>query len=283
MKTYFDVVNQAKDLLREAGITEYDVDAKWLLLELFQMSRLQYLLKQKEMMPENEQQRYMEAIGRRANREPLQYIVGYAYFMGYQFITGPGVLVPRHDTECLVEEVEKILETMDRKNNLHILDMCTGSGCIALSLALRNEKIDGVGVDISGEALVIANANKDALQCHRIDFVQSDLFRNVQGKFDLIVSNPPYIRTKVIEGLMSEVRDYEPLGALDGHEDGLYFYDQITKNAGSYLADGGYLCYEIGHDQGPDVFRLMEQNGFDNCRIIKDLAGLDRVVIGKKK
>ena len=196
--------------------------------------------------------------------------------MGYEFWVNENVLIPRMDTECLVIEAEKLLNG----NSANILDMCTGSGCIITSLMLRNPKMSGMGTDISEDALAVAKKNATRLSCENVSFIQGDLFENITGKFDMIVSNPPYIRTNVITGLMEEVRSYEPYNALDGHEDGLYFYREITKNASKYLKEDGFLCYEIGHDQGVDVIRIMEENHFKDCRVIKDLAGLDRVVTG---
>lgn len=283
MMTYLEAVTKASNQLKDAGIEEYAIDAMWLLTEVLSMSRTQYLMKQRDVMPQDMKEKYFDAVQRRATREPLQYIVGHAYFMGYCFKTTSAVLIPRQDTECLVEEAEKILSAFYGDRECDILDMCTGSGCIVLSLAARNERIKGVAADISDEALAIALENKQLLQCKNVEFVQSDLFDNVRGKFDIIVSNPPYIRTKDIEGLMDEVREFEPFGALDGYEDGLHFYEEITRNAPCYLNDGGFLCYEIGCDQGSDVCCIMERYGFEECRVIKDLAGLDRVVIGRKK
>lgn len=277
MKTYEQALKEGRKLLLEAGITEYQVDGFLLMSEVLGITRTDYFMKQKDTLSDADYERYMEAVQRRKVHEPLQYITGHAYFMGYDFMVNEDVLIPRMDTECLVVEAEKII----MNHPFDILDMCTGSGCILISLALRNPLVKGLGVDISKKALKVAQQNAERLQCSNVTFLQSNLFENISGKFDMIVSNPPYIRTSVIEELMEEVKGYEPYNALDGHEDGLYFYEKITGRALEYLNDGGFLCYEIGYDQGSDVVCIMEKNGLKNCRVIKDLAGNDRVVIGQ--
>lgn len=277
MRTYEQALKEGRKQLLEAGIAEYDVDGFLLMSEILGITKTDYFLKQKDILSDAGYERYMAAIQRRKTHEPLQYITGHAYFMGYDFAVNKNVLIPRMDTECLAVEAEKII----KNRSCEILDMCTGSGCILISLALRNPAIKGLGIDISSEALRMAAENAERLQCGNVRFEQSDLFENVSGKFDMIVSNPPYIRTSVIDGLMEEVKNYEPYNALCGHEDGLYFYEKITGRAWDFLNDGGFLCYEIGSDQGRDVVRIMEKNGLKNCRVIKDLAGNDRVVTGQ--
>lgn len=281
MHTYENALIEARQCLEAAGIQEYANDGFLLMSEILGITRTDYFMKQKDSMPEADYNKYMEAVRRRSLHVPLQYITGRAYFMGYEFDVTPSVLIPRMDTECLVVEVERILKQFDSTRDCAVLDMCTGSGCIISSLGLRQKWLKGVGVDISHGALEVARNNAIKLQCDNVTFVQSDLFDNVEGQYDIIVSNPPYIRTDVIKGLMEEVKTYEPYNALDGFEDGLHFYREITAMSREYLRQGGWLCYEIGHDQGTDVVRIMEENGFNNCQVIKDLAGLDRVVIGK--
>ena len=207
-----------------------------------------------------------------------------------EFIVNEHVLVPRQDTEVLVESVLEVLEP-----GMKVLDMCTGSGCILISLmklygtsqaettgeVTEDEKmLCGVGVDISEEALKVAKANGEKIGV-KAEFIQSDLFENVRGEYDVIVSNPPYIRTAVIEELKEEVKCHDPFIALDGKEDGLYFYRKIVEKSLEYLSAGGQLFFEIGHDQGEEVKKLMEQAGFTGVTVKKDLAGLDRVVLGK--
>lgn len=281
MKTYEQVLTEGRKILQDAGIEEFTVDGFLLLSEFVGMSRTQYYMKQKDMMSQKDYQNYMSAIARRSLHEPLQYITGKACFMGYDFFVDRNVLIPRMDTETLVVEVEKIIGNhFGKKEHIKILDMCTGSGCILTALALRNAKVQGIGVDISKDALLVAERNTEELQCDSVAFLQSNLFENVKETYDIIVSNPPYIETGVIEGLMEEVKSFEPYIALNGREDGLYFYREITKSAGQYLDAGGALCYEIGCEQAESVLTIMKENGFKNCRVVKDLAGLDRVCIG---
>lgn len=223
---------------------------------------------------------YDKAIERRCTREPLQYIIGSASFMGLDFKVSPAVLVPRSDTEILVEEILKDLHSGSR-----ILDMCTGSGCILISLMNYSNECIGVGVDLSTDALEIAEYNASQLVPNKdVSFINSDLFEALgEGdKFDIIVSNPPYIASAVIEELMPEVRDYEPRMALDGTEDGLYFYKKIVENSEKYLKSGGLLAFEIGYDQGEAVKQLMLDYGYNEVEIVKDYSDMDRVVKGIK-
>jgi len=196
--------------------------------------------------------------------------------MGLTFGVNEHVLIPRQDTEILVEEVMR-----DLHDGVNILDMCTGSGCILLSLLHYSNDTTGVGVDLSEEALKVAQANAERLgKESRVRFVQSNLFEALDEQFDIIVSNPPYIRTDVIEMLMPEVRDHDPRMALDGMADGLFFYRKIIDEAGNYLKRGGQLFFEIGHDQAQDVIALMREHGYKEIEVKKDYAGLDRVVYG---
>ena len=184
------------------------------------------------------------------------------------------MLVPRADTETLVEEVLK-----DLHDGMRVLDMCTGSGCILLSLLKFSNDCEGVGVDISEKALEVAKSNAEALNINAT-FIQSDLFENVEGKFDILVSNPPYIRTCEIEELMPEVRDHDPFIALNGHETGVFFYEKIVAKAPKFLNRGGLLAFEIGCDQGKEVSDIMSRGGFKNVEVINDLCGNPRVVKG---
>lgn len=197
--------------------------------------------------------------------------------MGYPFYVNENVLTPRFDTEILTEQVGKLL-----KPGMRILDLCTGSGCILLSLLAeyREWKLEGVGADISRAALDVAEKNKKRLNV-RARMIESNLFSDVEGSFDLIVSNPPYIATGELKNLMPEVRDHEPWLALDGKDDGLYYYREITKQAAEYLREGGWLCFEIGYDQGKALEQIMKEAGYRDIRIGKDLSGLDRTAIGR--
>lgn len=222
-----------------------------------------------------------EAVSRRISREPLQYILGQTNFMGLDFYVDENVLVPRSDTEILVEELLR-----DMHSGSRILDMCTGSGCILISLLNYSYDCEGFGVDISEGALSVALKNAGALiPDKKYTFLQGDLFEafgEAEYKFDIIVSNPPYIASGEIELLMPEVRDFEPRLALDGTQDGLEFYRRITKHSVNYLVGGGRLAYEIGCDQGEAVKQIMLDNGFTEVEVIKDYAGLDRIVVGIK-
>lgn len=276
--------------LQLAGIDDADLDAWYLLEFVTGISRTMYYVKMQDKILSEQEKQYREFIETRASHIPLQHITGVQEFMGLEFIVNEHVLVPRQDTEVLVESVLEVLEP-----GMKVLDMCTGSGCILISLmklygtsqaettgeVTEDEKmLCGVGVDISEEALKVAKANGEKIGV-KADFIQSDLFEKVSGKYDVIVSNPPYIRTVVIEELKEEVKCHDPFIALDGKEDGLYFYRKIVEKSLEYLSDGGRLLFEIGHDQGEEVKKLMEQAGFTGVTVKKDLAGLDRVVLGK--
>lgn len=265
-----------KKKLAEARIADASVDA-WELLEyVCDIDKNYFYMHPEAEVSDETFQKYKELLEKRAVHIPLQQLTGYTYFMGLKLSVNEHVLIPRFDTEVLVEQVLKLLG-----GNEHILDMCTGSGCILLSLLHERPSVTGVGADISGEALKVARENADRLNLSA-EFVQSDLFSHISEKYDIIVSNPPYIATEVIQVLEEEVRCHEPLLALDGMEDGLYFYRRIISEALRYLKDGGYLCFEIGFDQGEAVSRMMQDAGYKEVKVIRDLSGLDRVVIGGK-
>ncbi len=274
------------EFLKKCQIVDASVDAWYLLEYAFGINRVDYLIHPDVAADETQSQCYRRMIEERAGKKPLQYITGTQNFMGLEFTVNENVLIPRLDTEVLVETV---LSAMPK--DASILDMCTGSGCILISLmALGNAK-RGVGVDLSQAALHVAQTNADRLldthlrETHRVDqtfeLIQSDLFENVHEKFDVIVSNPPYIPTDEIPGLMEEV-GHEPYMALDGHGDGLYFYRKIIEQAGDYLMPEGMLFFEIGWNQADDVCRMLEKNGFGQVHVKKDLAGLDRIVYAVK-
>lgn len=260
--------------LKQAEIAEAELDAWYLLEYVTGISRTMYYLKQSEPAEEEAVKRYFDCIGRRAQRIPLQHITGEQEFMGLTFFVNGHVLIPRQDTEVLVEEALCHLRGTEE-----VLDMCTGSGCILLSLAHYRKGIKAVGADISEQALQVAERNAKRLK-EQVTLQRSDLFDQIHGDYDLIVSNPPYIRTEVIEELEEEVRLHDPMIALDGKEDGLHFYRKITEQSRAHLKCGGWLLFEIGHDQGEDVAKMMEEAGFTEVSVKKDLAGLDRVVSG---
>lgn len=278
MKTYRDTLDLGKKELREGGVENSELDA-WLLLEFVcGISRAWYFAHDRDEIEEDRRKTYEALIKKRKEHIPLQQLTQEAYFFGHKFYVDGSVLVPRQDTEILVEEV---LKECEGRQGIEILDMCTGSGCILISLLKNLDQAVGTGADLSYQALEVARRNGADLEVSA-KWIQSDLFSCIQGTYDVIVSNPPYIPSKVIEGLMEEVRLYEPRMALDGHEDGLYFYREITRLSGDHLSPGGLLAFEIGYDQGQAVPRLMEERGFEDIRVVKDLAGLDRAVIGRK-
>lgn len=299
---------EAKKLLEESGIEEASLDA-WLLLEhVTGISRASYYADPDREMSPDEWRIYSELVGRRAERVPLQHITGTQEFMGLVFEVNEHVLIPRQDTEILVEQALAFIGSgkvpAAENSRTRILDMCTGSGCILLSVmhwaesyrqkALRRagdtarggEKqdiiIEGTGADISPKALAVAEKNARRLGISA-GFVESDLFGAVRGKYGMIVSNPPYIRTDEIKDLQEEVRLHDPVIALDGREDGLYYYRRIVRESRSYLEEGGALLFEIGCDQAEAVSGLMSGAGFSEITVKKDLAGLDRVVSGVLK
>lgn len=271
---YRKLYETGKDRLEKAGIQEAALDARLLLEEVCRTDRNTLLVHGDRAVTEEEETQFRIFIERRSTHEPLQQITGWQEFMGLRFSVTEDVLVPRQDTETLVEEVMRYL-----RDGMEILDVCTGSGCILLSLLRYSNGCRGVGCDISEKALAVAGQNAKQLGISA-QFIQSDLFESIEGRFEYIVSNPPYIRKDMIPTLMEEVRDHEPLIALDGGEDGLDFYRKITREATEHLYSGGMLFFEIGYDQGEAVKLLMEEEGYEEVTVSQDLAGLDRVVYG---
>ncbi len=273
--TLREALDFGRDLLKRSEIEEYDVDA-WLLLEgACGCTRNDLYLWGEKPLTEEQEMLLKEYLEKRRNRIPVQHILGVQEFMGLSFKVTPDVLCPRQDTEVLVEEALKRIHPGSR-----ILDMCTGSGCIILSLLHYAEDCTGVAADLSEKALKVAKENAKNLE-KECTFIHSDLFEHITGRFDVIVSNPPYIATKEIETLMPEVRDREPRMALDGHEDGLFFYRKIVEASVNYINPDGWLLFEIGYDQGIQVSTMMKSAGYEEVKVVKDLAGLDRVVLGK--
>ena len=278
---YRDLYSQGIETLSSENIPDAKVDAR-ILLEYACKTDRNALFLQGDMEVANEDEKtYFELLSKRIMHIPLQYLTGEQDFMGLTFKVNESVLIPRQDTECLVEIVLKHLH-----DGMRILDMCTGSGCILISLLHYSNDCVGVGVDLSEKALAVARENAKRLSNNgisdkmNVNFIHSDLFENIDGKFDIIVSNPPYIKTEVIKGLMPEVKDYEPMMALDGMEDGLYFYRKIIKSAKEHLSRGGQLFFFFFYDQGQEVSDLMRKEGYTCVEVEKDLAGLDRVVYG---
>ena len=352
-KIWADVLNYGKKILKNAGIVEADLDAWYLFGQIFGISRAQYFLCARENIAGSTAQKmaaqeqtgnslesknaldcvelwlkeklsaYENTLEKRASRIPLQQILGQQEFMGLTFFVNEHVLIPRQDTETLVELV--LNEQKDK--NVSILDMCTGSGCIAVSLKKLGGYVCVEGADISEEALKVAKRNSEEIlensdvnndvvssrteqiqNCTNltnnqnkqdnseermvsevrtvpqtgVTFRRSDMFSAFPEteRFNVIVSNPPYIPSAVIEELEPEVRDHEPRGALDGTADGLYFYRILAEECAKHLTPGGHVYFEIGYDQGMAVKELLDNHGFKDTRVIQDLAGKDRVVCG---
>lgn len=287
--TYRECYAYGLDELCKAGIADARIDARLLLEFVCHTSQHDLLLHGNREVKEGNEAAYKICIAKRSERIPLQHITGKQAFMGFDFTVNEHVLIPRQDTEILVEEALKVL-----KPGMRVLDMCTGSGCILLSLLALSAGCEGVGADISAEALKVASKNHVWVseQCGKelaATFVQSDLFAawkdNGQSAgeghvFDVIVSNPPYIASAVIETLEPEVRLHEPIGALDGTADGLFFYRNIVTDCKAFLKKGGALLFEIGYDQGEAVSEIMKEAGFAGVTVKQDYAGLDRVVYG---
>lgn len=272
---YLDCYKDGCRKLEKAGVIEAQLDARLLLEYICGTNRNDLLVHGDREVEADKLTAYEAAIVKRTERIPLQHITGEQDFMGLTFQVNENVLIPRQDTEVLVEEILKNMQDYCR-----ILDMCTGSGCILISLLHYNNWCEGVGADISPKALETAEENGKNLLSEEKQptWLESNLFEKVEGKFDIIVSNPPYIRSDVIDTLMPEVKDYEPMNALDGRSDGLYFYREIVALAPEYLKKEGKIYFEIGHDQGLEVSGLLEQAGFRDIHVVKDYAGLDRVV-----
>ena len=273
-----DIIKKAQNTLEAADIADSQVDS-WLLAEfVFGITRVKYYANMQMTVDGRSAEKYNELVNQRAGHIPLQHIIVTQEFMGLTFKVNENVLIPRQDTELLVENVVDYLGNDERT----VLDMCTGSGCIAVSIDRLSKNSKVTAVDISEKALEVAQEN-NRLNNAKVTFIQSDLFTNVTGKYDIIVSNPPYIRTDEIPKLMEEVKSHEPVMALDGMEDGLYFYKKICGEASDYLNDNGKIFFEIGYDQGDDVSEILRQNRFCNIEVLKDLSGNDRVVIARKE
>lgn len=273
--TYREAVEFGTKCLTDAGVPDAALDAWYLLQMVCKIERSYYYVHGEEDITQDAQKEYEIAVQKRAEHIPLQYIIGEQEFMGLRFKVNSNVLIPRQDTETLVEQVLKVV-----KPGMKVLDLCTGSGCVLISVLKNAPELTGMGSDISKTALLVAKENA---KLHEVDaeWVRSDLFDNITETFDVIMANPPYIPTGEILSLMPEVLDFEPENALDGGADGLDFYRKITEQVKDYLNPGGYVYMEIGYDQGEAVSELMRNAGFSEVEVIKDLARNDRVVKGK--
>lgn len=292
--TYREALAWGQEQLRMAEVPDFALDAGYLLEFTSGRKHIDLVLDGREQMTEALFAKYRDCVRRRAQRIPLQQITGSQAFMGLDFMVNEHVLCPRQDTEALVEEGLAILASLqsgsakNRQANadreIRLLDLCTGSGCILISLLAlargQETPIHGLAADLSPEALAVAreNAKRNGVSAA---FVLSDLFAEIEGSFDLITANPPYIPSGQLEDLMPEVRDHEPRMALDGDEDGLAFYRRIAGQAPDYLREGGWLLMEIAFDQGQAVRQMLSDGPFEEIEIIQDLSGRDRVLKGR--
>ena len=279
--TYRELYDYGVSALKEADIAEAELDARLLLEYICRTDRNTLLVHGDSVRSPIEEEFYKITITKRRQHIPLQHITGEQEFMGLVFKVNEHTLIPRQDTEILVEEAMRYLG-----DGMRILDVCTGSGCILLSLLKYSNECEGIGIDISESALLVAKENAKRLGLEAA-FLCGDLFEPLEGfvsnktrdkLFDIIISNPPYIPSNMISQLMPEVRDFEPRVALDGMEDGLYFYRKIAGNAPLYLRRSGMLFLETGCDQAEAVSIILREKGFGKIEVIKDYAGLDRVI-----
>ena len=280
------LLKKAAARLEEAGVPDAGWDAAALLEAAGGPDRTYYPLVKCDPLPEETVGRFEAMLSRRLSREPLQQIIGEAWFYGRLFRVSPAVLCPRSDTEILAETVLRCLA--DRKESLRLLDLCTGSGCLGITLAAELPAAQVWMTDLSGEALSLARENAAGNAVRNVCFRQGDLFGALSAQekaagFDGIICNPPYIPAEEIDALMPEVRDHEPRMALDGGPDGLAFYRRLAKEAPSYLRPGGLLALEIGCEQAEAVTKLLEDAGWQRIRVIRDLAGLDRAVTAERE
>ena len=275
MATYDELKNTGFSILDKAQIADAAVDSGLLLEFAAGMDRNGLLLHGRDEVPSDKAGEYLKLIDLRASHVPLQHITGHQEFMGLDFLVNGNVLVPRQDTECLVEEAMLFVE-----DGMKVLDVCTGSGCIIISLARYKNGLEAAGCDISPEALQVAKENAAGNRVD-VELILSDLYEEINDKYDVIVSNPPYIRSDMIDDLMEEVRDHDPRIALDGGGDGLDFYRRLLDGVNDHLIPGGMILFEIGYDQGEAVSILMKEHGLKDVTVVKDLGGNDRVVRGR--
>ncbi|WP_027128673.1 peptide chain release factor N(5)-glutamine methyltransferase [Fusobacterium perfoetens] len=277
-----EILSKSIQYLKKFGVENARIDTEYIFAYVLNVKRNSLMLNFNREITKEEKEKIREFLIRRGKRrEPLQYILKEWEFYGLPFIVDERVLIPRPDTEILVEECKFLLEEIE---NPKILDIGTGSGAIAISLAKLYPNAKVIGVDISSEALEIANKNKELNNTINVEFILSDVFEKISEKdFDLIVSNPPYISIDEYKELMPEVKNYEPRLALTDNGDGYYFYKKISKEAFEYLKKGGYLAFEIGYNQGEEVSEIMKKDGYDVKGVIRDYGDNQRVVVGRKE
>lgn len=285
--TWQALMKEELERLRQADIPEADSDIRLFAMDVAGCTYSTLILRMAEDATEEQAQKLHTYVTERMTHKPCQYILGTQEFMGMEFATAPEVLIPRPETELLVEQAcERLKKLIEKKRKqtgdreLRVLDMCCGSGCIGISVAKLVPAVAVDLADISDAAITLTKKNRERLQAD-CTVIQTDLFAQIEEKYDMIISNPPYIRTDEIPKLMAEVRDFEPHLALDGKEDGLYFYDKIIREAREYLYEDGYILFEIGQDQLEAVRGLLVENGYVDVEGMKDYAGLDRIVMAR--
>lgn len=294
MKTRI-LVKEGEYRLAKAFCMDPKIDAQELYCFLTGADKVSLFMKAEEEVDPETEKKYMELIEKRASRIPLQHITGVQEFMGYSFNVNPDVLIPRQDTETLVSEAAKTIQNTPREKlsffeklrggkEWDVLDLCCGSGAVGISIAKICGNTRVTASDVSEKAVETARENARKLRA-KVKFVTGDMFEPLAGaRFDMIVSNPPYIKTNMISILQEEVKDHEPLSALDGGRDGLDFYRTIVDKAADHLKPEGFLLMEIGHDQGEDLRKMIKDSEkYSPAEIIKDLPGRDRVVKCKVK
>lgn len=276
-KTILELINYGTIELKESDTPR--LDAELILSKVLEKDKLYLLMNKQETVSEIYVKEYYSLINLRKKKMPVKYILGKCEFYGIDLYIEQGVLIPRGDTEILVEEVLKLIDT---KKEIHLCDLCSGSGAIGIAIAKNSNNVfvDEIDYYDKPEKITKINIQKNNLS-DKVKFIKSDLLNEVIDKttYDIIVSNPPYIKKQDIDELMSDVKDYEPITALDGGNDGLYFYKKIISQSKKVLKSNGILAFEIGYDQANDIRKILEINGYKNIKVVKDLAGLDRVVI----
>lgn len=283
-----DLIMKATERLKKVEIDTPKLDAEVLLSNLLEVDRIFFHMYPEKEVTKEIERKFWAWVEKRQKLMPVQYIVNKQEFMGLNFKVEEGVLIPRGDTEILVEKTIEIYKKEFSPDNVKIMDIGTGSGAIVVSLGKYIDNSNLTAIDISTKALNIAKENAKTHKVeNKIRFLEGSLFDPIHEKdeyktYDFIISNPPYIPKKLVNTLNSGVKDYEPHLALDGGEDGLDFYKAITVGAKEYLKNGGHLLFEIGHDQGEDLTQILNNNGFKHVEVVKDLASLDRVVLGIK-
>ena len=285
--TWQALMKEELERLRQADIPEADNDIRLFAMDVAGCTYSTLILRMAEDATEEQAQKLHAYVTERMTHKPCQYILGTQEFMGMEFATAPEVLIPRPETELLVEQAcERLKKLIEKKRKqtgdreLRVLDMCCGSGCIGISVAKLVPAVAVDLADISDAAITLTKKNRERLQAD-CTVIQTDLFAQIEEKYDMIISNPPYIRTDEIPKLMAEVCDFEPHLALDGKADGLYFYDKIIREAREYLYEDGYILFEIGQDQLDAVRGFLVENGYVDIEGMKDYAGLDRIVTAR--